>query len=130
MGKDAAVMATATTVTSRWNTALPKVSLQTQDIGVKNATVKVTDKILYAKMDVPLQFEARNPLDGSTLKIDMEKKGCHFLAAAGPYTQGGPNYHHLKNAAERLVTIENGAGASNTAITHLLMISVSLMISL
>ena len=56
MGKDAVVMATATSVTSRWNTALPKQSLQTQDIGIKNATVKVTDKMLYAMMEVPLQF--------------------------------------------------------------------------
>ena len=126
MGKDAAVMATATKVTSRWNTALPKISLQTQDIGVKNATVKVAEKTLYAKMEVPLQFEARNPLDGSTLKIDLEK-GCHFLASAGPYDQSGPKYHHLKNAAEKLVTIANRAGATTTVVQYLVVICVSLM---
>ena len=119
-------MATATSVTSRWNTALPKQSLQTQDIGIKNATVKVTDKNLYAMMEVPLQFENRNPLDGTTIKIDMEK-GCHFLAAAGPYTLGGPNYHHLKNAAENQITIANGCGPSKTVIQHLLLIFVFLM---
>ena len=126
MGKDAAIMATATTVTSRWNTALPKVSLQTQDIGVKNATVKATDKMLYAVMEVPLKFEARNPLDGATLKINMEY-GCHFLAAAGPHSQSGPSYHHLKNAAEKLVTIENGGESSRTVIKLLLLSCVCLL---
>ena len=127
MGKDAVVMATATTVTSRWNTALPKQSLQTQDIGIKNATVKVTGKVLYVVMEVPLQFENKNPLDSSSIKIDMEK-GCHLLAAAGPYTQGGPNYHHLKNAAEEMITIGNGAGGSKIIIQYLLVICISLMV--
>ena len=57
MGKDAVVMATATSVTSRWNTALPKQSLKTLDIGIKNATIRASGKVLYAVMEVPMKFE-------------------------------------------------------------------------
>ena len=40
MGRDAVLMATAYTLTSRWNEGMPKKSVKTEDIGFKNATVQ------------------------------------------------------------------------------------------
>ena len=40
MGRDAVLMATASTLTSRWNEGMPKQSIKTEEIGVKNATVQ------------------------------------------------------------------------------------------
>ena len=40
MGRDAVLMATASTLTSRWNEGMPKKSVKTEDIGFKNATVQ------------------------------------------------------------------------------------------
>ena len=43
MGNDAVLMATASTLTSRWNDGMPKQSLKTEDIGIKNARVQGSD---------------------------------------------------------------------------------------
>ena len=79
-------MATATRISSRWNTALPKQSLPTQDIDIKNATIQIGGNMLYAMMEIPMYFNNLNPLDGSSINVDF-KKGCYFMVAAGPLDQ-------------------------------------------
>ena len=123
MGKDAVVMATATTISSRWNTALPKQSLRTQDIDIKNATIQVVRDMLYVRMEIPLHFKNLNPLDDSTITIDF-KRGCYFMVAAGPldpfsnFSFVGPSYHHHKNSAINMVTIEESEEKDGAAVVN------------
>ena len=56
MGRDAVLMATASTLTSRWNEGMPKQSIKTEDIGVKNATVQGQNSVV-------LWFSQRTKLD-------------------------------------------------------------------
>ena len=121
MGKDAVVMATATKISSRWNTALPKQSLPTQDIHIKNATIQIGGNMLYVMMTIPMHFKILNPLDGSNININF-KKGCYFMVAAGPldpfsnFSFVGPSYHHHKNSAVNMVTIEERVEKNAAAV--------------
>ena len=138
MGKDAVVMATATTLTSRWNAALPNQSLRTHDIGIKNATIQVNNDLLYVMMEIPIRFENVSPLDGSNITVDFEK-GCYFMLAAGQLNPWyGPNKHHHKNVATNIVKIEykgndedddeDKGGAPPVVIQPLLLLACVLII--
>ena len=100
-------MATATTLTSRWNAALPNQSLRTSDIGIKNATILVNGKMLHVTMEMPIRFDTVSPLDGSNITVSFEE-GCYFMVAAGQLNPWyGPNKHDIKNVATNLVKIED-----------------------
>ena len=127
------VMATATTLTSRWNAALPYQSLRTRDIGIKNATIQVAGKMLYVMMEIPMWFENVSPQDGYNISVDLEK-GCYFMVAAGQLNPWyGPNKHHHKNVAVNMVRIvnrgedEDKGGAPPVIIQPLLLACVSIM---
>ena len=128
MGNDAVVMATATTLTSRWNAALPNQSLRTSDIGIKNATILVNGNMLHVTMEMPFRFDTFSPLDGSNITVNFEE-GCYFMVAAGQLNPWyGPNKHNIKNVAANLVKIEDEGesedeekgGAATLIIQHIL----------
>ena len=58
MGRDAVLMATASTLTSRWNEGMPKQSIKTEEIGVKNATVQGHNSVLSSVSQITTLFHS------------------------------------------------------------------------
>lgn len=55
-----------------------------------------------------MKFRVRNPLDGSSLDIDLEK-GCYFMAAAGLLDEWlEPKQHTQSNTAVNMITMGGG----------------------
>ena len=129
-------MATATTLTSCWNAALPNQSLRTRDIGIKNATIQVAGRMLYVMMEIPMRFENVSPQDGSNNAVDFEQ-GCYFMVAAGQLNPWyGPKKHHHKNVAVNMVKIkdrgeaEDNGGATPLFIQPFVLACASIIIVL
>ena len=57
MGRDAVLMATASTLTSRWNEGMPKQSIKTEEIGVKNATVQGHNSVVSWVSQIVLKYQ-------------------------------------------------------------------------